>query len=161
MSKNLYLFRHGLATHSTTGYGNKIVSAEILPKGIKAIKKLAYFLKDIDTDINISSEFIRCRQTVKVIEDVTNKKFQFDKRLNEKYKEKFDDFKKRVISFLDNIIKINNKDIVICTHGIVIAAIKNLIINNKFDFEDRYDFPQTGELVIIKDNKFEKIDFNE
>lgn len=160
MKKNLYLFRHALATKSKRGYGKKILSATLLDDGIPAFKKLTLFLKDIRESLNISSKILRCRQSAKIISQITHKKFIYDPRINEFYHEEFEDFTKRVTDFLQDLEKNDHQNIIICTHGIVIAAIKNLILKGKFTKSNRYDYPPTGELVIIKNNKIQNIDFN-
>ena len=158
--KTFYLFRHGLATHSHFGYGDKIVTAEILPVGIPPIERMATFLKDIPSDYNVSSEFLRCQQTTKIISDITKKQFVRDPRLNEYYNESFGEFRTRVKSFLQEIEAKPYKDIIICTHAAVIAALKNLITNNSFYIFQQFTYPKTGVLMIIKNNNIEKMDFN-
>jgi broad specificity phosphatase PhoE len=44
---------------------------EILPEGIPAVKRLADYLKDIKTDINFTSPYLRCKQTVDIISKVS------------------------------------------------------------------------------------------
>jgi len=159
-NKNLYLFRHSLATKSTRGYGKKILSADILPEGIASIKKLALFLKDITDTEFFSSKIKRCRQTTKIITKITHKKFQFDRRLNEYYHERFSDFKNRVKDFLESLVTSDHQNIVVCTHGMVIAGIKHFILENKFIWKNKLDYPQTGELVILENKTIRLINFN-
>ncbi|QQG40718.1 MAG: histidine phosphatase family protein [Candidatus Levyibacteriota bacterium] len=160
MNKTFYIFRHGLSTKSLFGYGDKIVTAELLPEGKPPIKKMGKYLKNVSTDFCVRSEFIRCQQTSDIIAKATNKKFINDKRLNEYNDETFDNLRDRTKDFLENIEKSNYKDILICTHGAVIAALKNLILKNKFTIFQLYDYPKTGMLLIIKEGKIEEIDFN-
>lgn len=162
MNKTIYLLRHGLATHSKHGYGRKIIDATLLPEGIASTKKIAEYLKDKATDYNVSSEFIRCRETAEIIESITGKKFIFDKRLNENWNnssETFEEFKKRMLDFVDEIRKSPYENILICTHGRVIAAIKNYIIIKEFNKSMVSDFPDCGTLAILKEKSFEVIDF--
>ena len=158
--KNFYLFRHGLATKSLIGYGDKILTATLLPEGVPPIERMAEFLKDIPSDFNVSSEFLRCQQTTKIISDITNKKFVRDVRLNEYYNESFEEFRTRVKNFLQEIETQPYKNIIICTHGAVVAALKNLITKNSFYIFQQFTFPKTGVLMIIKNNTIEEIDFN-
>lgn len=161
MNKTFYIFRHGLSTKSLFGYGDKIVTAELLPEGRPPIEKMAKYLKKINTDFNVRSEFIRCQQTAEVVTKETNKQFLTDKRLNEYNEESFTELRSRAKKFLQDIEKSECKNILICTHGAVIAALKNLILKDKFTIFQLYDYPKTGVLIKIKDNKIEEFDFNE
>lgn len=158
--KTFYLFRHGLATHSKYGYGRKILTVSILPEGIPAIKRLAEALKYIPNSIQKSSEFVRCKETGTIITQATGKVFESDERLNEKYHEKIYDVRVRVIDFLDEVIHLPQQNIIVCTHGVIISAIKNLLIHNKFVTKHLHDFPQTGELMIIEEKGVKIINFN-
>ncbi len=152
-SKTFYLVRHGLATHSLHGYGKRKMTASILKEGIPAIKKVATALKKVGESTNISSEIIRCRETSAIITEITGKKFTYDKRLNEDNNESIGDIRKRVQDFINDAFKLPQHNIIICTHGIVIAAIKNLLINKKFVTRNILDYPTTGTLVIIEGNE--------
>ncbi len=158
--RNFYLFRHGLATHSLDGYGDKIITAAILPEAILPIQRMGTYLCDIPSDFNVSSEFLRCRQTTQIVSDITKKQFLFDSRLNEYYNESFDEFSTRVKSFLQEIEQKNYQDILVCTHGAVIAALKRLILANHLEVSQLNDFPKTGMLLCIKNKNIEEIDFN-
>jgi broad specificity phosphatase PhoE len=160
LSKTLYLFRHGLATHSAEGYGDEILTAHVLPEGKPPVKKLAQYLKTVPLDLQISSEIPRCKETAAIVSEVTGKKFNYDRRLNEYYLETFEDFGLRVKSFLNDLNKQNYQYAAICTHGAVIAAIKNFLLKNNFEVEDQLDYPLTGELWILKENKIKKVNFN-
>ena len=158
--KTFYLVRHGLATFSLHGYGKRKLTAPLLPEGITAIKKLAVELKNVGESANISSEIIRCRETSAIIAEITGKEFSFDKRLNEEYHETIKEIRDRVQSLLDEVVALPQSNIILCTHGAIIAAIKNLLIKNKFVTSQQHDFPQTGELVIINDKTVNTINFN-
>lgn len=160
MNKTFYIFRHGLATKSLLGYGNKIVTAELLPEGKPPIEKIGKYLKNITTQYNVRSEFIRCQQTAAIVTKETGKEFATDKRLNEYHNESFGELRNRVKDFLQDIEKSDNTDILICTHGAVIAALKNLITKNSFTVLQLFDYPKTGTLVSIKNGKIETLDFN-
>ncbi|MEM7030344.1 MAG: histidine phosphatase family protein, partial [Chloroflexota bacterium] len=67
MIHTYYIFRHGLATHSKTGYGDDILTAEVLPEAIPKVKRLGQYLKDFEADYHVRSELIRCRQTADIV----------------------------------------------------------------------------------------------
>jgi broad specificity phosphatase PhoE len=160
MNKTIYLFRHGLATHSKRGYGKGIVSAHILPEGIPPIQKIGTHLKNISNCLYFSSEFIRCRETNAIVTQLTGKSFDYDSRLNEKYKETIGDVRKRVSEFLKDVSFLPQTNIILCTHGVIIAAIKNLLFSSKFVTKHLVDYPLTGELMIIEEKSFKTINFN-
>lgn len=157
--QTVYLLRHGLATHSTNGYGDQIVTAQILPESIPIIKKMAEFLKDKPTDVNISSEFLRCKQTARMITNITNKQFEFDKRLNEFYEETFTQFKERLQNFLQEVGNKKYSSILICTHGAVIAGLKHLLLKNNLEEENLSDFALPNVLTIIQLRQIKEISF--
>ena len=166
--KNYYIFRHGLATHSTTGYGDEIFSAHILPEGKKAIERMAEYLKNISTDFNVSSELIRCQETAEIVSRVTGKKFATDSRINEYSAEEnysnesFEAFRQRLLTFLLELEQDEAKQtIIICTHGAVIAGIKHILTEGRFTTDSRFDFPAPGVLIIVKpDGTIKEMDFN-
>lgn len=163
MNKTFYLARHGLATHSKIGYGDKVYTAELLPEGILPIERMAEYLQNAPTDINVSSQLIRCRQTTEIISKKTGKEFIFDKRLNEYWPESIEpflSFHDRIQNFLEDIVQKETKSILICTHGSGIVAIKNFILRETFNESHLFDFSKTGTLVIIKNGKIETLDFN-
>lgn len=155
-----YLFRHALATHSTNGYGEQILTAKILPEAIPPIKKMAAYLTHIPDSFNLSSELTRCVQTAQIITKITGKKFITDPRLNEYYQNTFAEFKDRVIDFLQSLNQNNSAQILICTHGAVIAAIKHLLLSGNFFQSQLNDYPECGQLLIIKNKKTKLLDFN-
>ncbi len=162
-NKTLYLLRHGLATHSKTGYGDKILTASLLPEGIASSKRIGEYFKDKETDYNVSSEVLRCRQTAAIIQEETNKHFVFDKRLNESPlgpKEPFPELHTRASEFVNDVQSSNYQSILICTHGILIAAIKHFVLDGNFDASEVLDYPPTGTLAVLKNRSFEVIDFN-
>jgi broad specificity phosphatase PhoE len=163
MKKTFFLFRHGLATRSTDGYGDQILTAEILPEAIPPIEALAHYLQElkIDPSMNFSSEIMRCRQTVKIVSEITGKKFQFDSRLNEYCNESFEEFVYRVQAFFDELTSSQDETFVICSHGAVIGAVKHLLMNESPTEDDLLDYPLTGELLTYKNARFETHSFNE
>src|SRR3989337_3356148 len=95
-----YILRHGhtYASWNRIPYGETLYSADIIQQGIKSIKKIGKYLKNIESDYNVSSEFKRCRQTVEIISKISGGKFEFDARLNEDVEEDKNLFIKRVKS---------------------------------------------------------------
>lgn len=162
MVKNYYLFRHGgtQASKTNSDYGSEIFSAHILPESIEPIKKIGEYLKDIHSDFNVSSEFLRCRETAQIVSDITGKQFSFDQRLNEFYQEEFNHLETRLRDFLKEINSRDYQTVLICSHGGVISGLKHLILEDNFEPRDLMDYPQTGILLVIKDKKLEQIDFN-
>ena len=152
-NKTIYLLRHGLATTSKWGYGRRKMTADLLPQGEQVVEKIANYCKGIPDSYNVSSDIPRCRHTAEIISLATGKSFSFDKRLTEYYRESFADLKKRVARFLEEALLVKEKNIIICTHGSVIAAMIHLIIKGEFVFRDRLDYPKEGELVVIKGNR--------
>ena len=155
------IFRHGLATKSTTGYGEEIMSAPLLDEAIPVMEKLAEFLKTEVGDFQYSSEMLRCRQTAEIVTRVTGKEFSFDARLNEYNQEPFLQFADRVNDFLEDIIEKADRfkqqrvgtqepvTIWICTHGAVVAGLKHLLMEGTFSQEYQLDYTQPGELLEI------------
>jgi broad specificity phosphatase PhoE len=162
--KRLLLFRHALATHSLHGYGDKILSAKILPEGIPPIERMAAFLKEMPTDRNFVSPVVRCQQTVEIMEKINGKVFITDKRLTEfqgeQPTETFVDLRNRCQNFLDEIRSLEAESILVCSHGGVIATLKYLLLTGTFTEAEQYEYPATGELWIIHDHKVESFDFN-
>lgn len=161
MNHTWYLFRHALATQSTTGYGDQILTANILPEGITPVKKIAEFLNNIGPSANYTSEIIRCRQTVEIVIEITQKIFIPDKRLNEYHEEQFDHLSKRISNFIKEVNEHNQSNIVICTHGSVIAGLRYFLTQGTFKETDVYNYPSCGELVIIENNIISVKDFND
>lgn len=160
--KSFYIFRHALATKSLIGYGDKIITAEILPEGIPPIQKMGAYLKKIKTDYNVSSEFLRCQQTAVIIAKITGKKFKLDKRLNEYNQEEFKHFAKRVNDFYDGMQQSNHRSILLCTHAAVIAVLIQLMKGTAFDETlFRTSNPRTGVLTIVEGGEIKEIDFND
>jgi broad specificity phosphatase PhoE len=160
-SHQFFVFRHGLATLSNTGYGDQVLTAPLLPEGIPSIERLATFLKDIPTDFHYTSEVLRCTQTADIVQKITGKEFQSDPRLNEYHQEPFQQFAERVENFLNDVIEKADRykqthpateqpvSIVICTHGAVIAGIKHFLMSGTFSQEFELDYTQPGELLQI------------
>jgi broad specificity phosphatase PhoE len=162
MYPDIYLFRHGITfavKEKHSSYGADIYSAEILPEGIPAIEKMAGFLKDIPSEANFCSEFLRCRQTTEIVTKITGKQFNIDSRIGEIiHGEDFGLFSGRIKSFLDGIKEYKGKgNIMICTHGAVMAGIVNWVSTGKFPEENKYIFPPPGVVLHVKDGLSEEV----
>lgn len=163
-----YIFRHGDTKDSGSllakifGHRGDSHIFPILSEGMPALEKIGRFLKNISTDADFCSPYLRCVDSAGIVGSVANKKYRPDERIRELEKngEKFTGFKKRVSDFINEIEKRNYSAVSICTHGAVIAAIKHLKTNGKFFFFQVLDFPTPGNLVIIKNGKVKDIDFN-
>lgn len=160
MQQTYYIFRHGKAVEDNEAYGEKVLTASLLSNSLDPIKRLAEFLKTIPESTNFSSTLLRCRQTAEIVSSITDKKFFFDKRLNEFHNESFDSFTNRVKEFLEEECYPKNGKTLICTHAAVIAAMKHLICFGKFEIQNQLDYIQPGELLIIQNKKVKKINFN-
>ncbi|HBP51546.1 MAG: hypothetical protein US68_C0010G0044 [Candidatus Shapirobacteria bacterium GW2011_GWE1_38_10] len=160
-----YIFRHGETYNSKnrTNYPINNFEVKILPEGIPVIKKLATYLKEVKSDFNVSSEYLRCKQTTEIVTKITGKNFETDSRINEFSRklaqESFEIFSERIRNFLDELNSKNNKTVIICTHGAVIAGLKSYLLKNTFERDDLIDYPRPGVLLKIEDRKIETIDF--
>lgn len=164
-----YIFRHGqtFATKNSgavrfgafSQYGRRIFSAPILEEGKPALERMGMYLKDKHSDINLSSPFVRCRQTAGVIENISGKSFVFDRRLGEYLLETFGYFRNRIKSVLDFVERQEYHSVVICTHGAVIGVLVNLILGREFNWRSRLQYPDPGVLIIIENGEYKEIDF--
>jgi broad specificity phosphatase PhoE len=165
---DFYIFRHG----DTAESGNLLIKLfghkgdshhlPILPKGVPALEKIGQYLKNIPTDADFTSPYLRCIDSAKIVCGITGKVYQPDERLNEfeKNGEGFPNFKKRVVNFFNEIGGKNYSAVSICTHGAIISALKHLATGRKFSFFQVLDFPSPGNLIIIKNKEVKRIDFN-
>lgn len=144
-----YLFRHALATENKDGYGDEILSARILPVGIPPTERMAEYIQRLPKSVNWSSELPRCAQTTNIITKITGRTFVTDARLNEYYNESFDALRKRIRSWYDEIVAFHPSAVLVCTHGVVIAGLKHLILEGEFLKSQALDYPKCGELLII------------
>lgn len=157
--KQWYIFRHGLATHSKTGYGDKILTAEVLPEGIPPIQRLAQYMLHLPYDAGYRSELIRCQQTAAIVTEVTGNPFITDSRLNEQISEPYDAVLERVTGFLAEVSALPHENIWICTHGAIIAALKYLLTRDPHTQVNQNDYTQPGELLIIRARQPEIVRF--
>jgi broad specificity phosphatase PhoE len=162
-----YVFRHGDTRDSGNlltriiGHMSDSHGLPILPKGIPALEKIGGYLKNIPTDANFCSPYLRCTDSAKIAGTIAKKIFVPDERLKEmEHGESFSSLLTRVKDFLNEIDKKNYSAVSVCTHGAVIAAIKHLKTNGKFFFFQVIDYPRPGNLIIIKNGKVEDLDFN-
>jgi broad specificity phosphatase PhoE len=159
-----YIFRHGetLYSKNNLSYPDDSFAIEILPESIPILEKMAEYLKNTHPDYSVSSEYIRCQQSIKIISEISGLEFAADSRLNElgHNNEMFTDFKERLISFVSDIDKKHYKNVVICTHGAVISAVKRILKGIDFERGDLSDYPRTGVILCIENGKVEEIDFN-
>jgi broad specificity phosphatase PhoE len=165
---DLYIFRHG-DTKISGSLVAKIFSHHgdthtmpILPKSIPTLKKIGKYLKNIPTDVNFCSPYLRCVDSAKIAGTIAGKIYRADERIREfKEKgEKFSSFRKRVADFLEEIDKKGYSAVSICTHGAVIAALKHLKTHGNFFFFQVLDFPKPGNLIIIKNGEVNMVNFN-
>ena len=161
MEKTFYLFRHALSTRSNQGYGDLILTATILPEETPPIERMGEYLKTLPDGYNISSDLLRCRQTAEIITKVTGRQFVFDPRLREMVDETFAAVRGRVENILAEFNSRPEEHIFVCTHGVVIAAIKRFLLNGDFVENDQNDYPLCGELVIIQGKNVNYLDFNQ
>jgi broad specificity phosphatase PhoE len=164
---DFFIFRHGDTKDSGNllagliGHMNDSHSLPILPKGIPALERIGKYLKDIPTDADFCSPYMRCTDSAKIAGTLAKKSYLPDKRIGEfEHDENFSSLLTRVKSFLSEIDKKNYSAVSICTHGAVIAAIKHLKTNGKFLFFQVLDYPMPGNLIIIKNGKVEDLNFN-
>lgn len=156
-----YIFRHGQTFNSKfhLPYPKNNKSVEILPEGIPALERLAGYLKNIKSNHNFSSEYLRCQQTTKIIAGITGLQFEKDARLNEFNQETFSEFVNRTKNFLEEVEKNEYQTVVICTHGAGISTIKNLLIKGRVKRRELPFYPKPGILMCIEGEKIQKIDF--
>ena len=162
MTQTWYLFRHALATLNLDGYGDEILTASILPDYKKPIEKIGLHLKKTVNNAHFyTSPVIRCLQTSDIIKKYTGFDYVVDDKLTEYHNETFPNLSDRINNFLTKSNKSNCTNIIVCTHGTVIAGLKNLITDNKFNKNQILDYPACGELLIIKERKIQLVNFNQ
>jgi broad specificity phosphatase PhoE len=163
MKKTYYIFRHGLTQPVKEGrwYWGSLYSAVILDEAKPSIIRIGNFLKNIDSDYNVTSPFKRCIQTSEIVTEITGKKFVPDRRLSEYTLELPWNFKKRVMSFINEMENSEHKTIIICTHAVVLEMLIQYFTNGRLSLRHRFKLPLTGVLTIIKDKKISSKDFNE
>lgn len=157
----VYIFRHGMAVHPHEGYGNRVLTAELLPEGIPPIRRLAHYLQEVPADYRACSEVLRCRQTAGIVTEITGHPFEIDPRLREYHNERFEELAERTKSFAESLQQRRAANTLVCTHGAVIAALKHYLLEGVFDRSHETDYVQTGQMLVIHDdNTCEVLDFN-
>ena len=162
-----YIFRHGDTVNSKNSLDKLVIKKDtrnlpILPESHNALEKIGKFLKSVHTDADFCSPYLRCRESVKIVEKFSGKNYSFDSRIEElEGRIIFSDFQKRIKSFLNEIKAKKYSAVSICTHGAIIAAIKHMETASKFYFFQVFDYPEPGNLIIIKEGKIKKINFNQ
>ena len=139
----LIFIRHGYAPGSGDPDNFDISSCasqrNLNKAGIEQAKTIGnFFLKNhIKTNIVLSSEWCRCKQTAKY----AFKNYETKNFLNSFYDKKFLNNKKKQIKELKDYIKNSKKEknIVFVTHYVVIAELLNI-------------FPEPGEVIITDKN---------
>ena len=139
----LIFIRHGHAPGSgdpdNFDISNCASQRNLNKAGIEQAKTIGnFFLKNhIKTNIVLSSEWCRCKQTAKY----AFKNYETKNFLNSFYDKKFLNNKKKQIKDLKNYIKNSKKEknIVFVTHYVVIAELLNI-------------FPEPGEVIITDKN---------
>jgi broad specificity phosphatase PhoE len=159
--KTYYIFRHGqtFATLKNKGYGRKILTAPILESGKPVIRQMGDFLKTVQTDLNLTSPVLRCRQTSHIITLETGKKFTVDWRLTE-FMEPFPVLRWRINRLINQLEKSDFNNFLLCTHGAVIAGLVSFLTKGSFTASELLDYPPPGILIKIENGKIEEYDFN-
>lgn len=158
-AKHWYIFRHGLATLSKNGYGAQIRTAEVLPQGIPPVQRLARYLVTCPYEWGARSEFLRCEQTAAIVTEITGRAFVADPRLNERVDEPFHVIRERVKDFIDDMQATPHQHIWVCTHGIVIAALKSWLTRGDFSRQYENDYIQPGELLKVTPDGVDVVKF--
>jgi len=162
-SKTYYIFRHGetFATKQNRWYWHKLYSATILEEGKPSVLRLATHLKNIPTEYNVSSPFLRCRQTAQLVTEITGKKFEFDSRLGERTFELPWRYRNRILKFINDMEASSYENILICTHAAVIRVLVAHLTRKDLSLREKIVAPRPGVLSIIKEGKITEINFNE
>ena len=162
LRNNYYIFRHGETINSKNDvdYGDKEYVRKILPEGVPAIKKLGEYLKNVQTNRNLTSELLRCVQTSDIVSGITGKKFEKYPLLIEYMDNSFAGFKLRMKKLVAELESKEDLTYLICTHGAVISALKYLLTTGKYEEQNLMDYPKTGTLMIIENGKVDLLDFN-
>lgn len=150
-NKTYYFLRHGLATRREDGYGPDILTAKLLPEGIVEAEKSAWFLKDLEPapEVAFASPVLRCQQTAEIVTRVTSWTFITDDRLREFHQETIAELSERAQSWLAEVEQLPTNVILACTHGSVIAALREAILGSPLTEANVYDYPAPAGIVKI------------
>jgi len=160
----LYVFRHGVTYFSKNGlnYGEHLKDAKILPEGVPAIEKIAEYLKNIKSDINYTSPYLRCIQTTNIITRITSKKFEVDENLIDfdPQTENRSIVIKRMLTFSKKLESQKPESATVCTHGFPINTLIAYFTKGFVREADLDNFPDPGILITIEDKKAKFNNFN-
>ncbi len=162
MSKTYYIFRHGETYYSKNviPYGENELTAEILPEAKITTQKLAIQLQKFQIEKAFRSEFLRCRQTVEIIETNSSLKFEAEPLLNEFTESSFDVFEERMETVIQKLESLAETHIALCTHGANVAGFKKLLTGHEFTSHDLMYYPKTGVILVISEGVISEIDCN-
>jgi len=153
MEKKIYIIRHCKAE-------GQPAESRLTDEGVRQAQILSEFFSNIKIDRIISSPFLRAIQSVAPLGEKTNLKIEIDERLSErtlaevdlpdwleKLKVTYSDMElkfeggessqeatNRVVEVVDDIIKSDDENTIIVTHGNLMSLLLKYF-NNDFDFE--------------------------
>ncbi len=149
-----YIFRHGIAKlDSSQSYGDKARTQGLLPEAEPGVKALADYLGQFEAEAGFRSPVLRCQQTAAKVSETTGLEFAVDERITEDYQEEFPEVEARVRDFFEELQDAQLSSVMICTHGIVVAGLKHLLLDGAFLSHQTSDFPPQAGLIIIRDGK--------
>lgn len=150
-TKTYYFMRHGLATRREDGYGPDILTARLLPEGIIEAEKSAWFLKQLTPmpDVAFASPILRCQQTAEIVTRVTGWPFTTDDRLREFHQESIAELSARAQSWLAEVEQLPDQVILACTHGSVIAALREACLGSELTENNVYEYPPPAGVLKI------------
>lgn len=159
-----YIFRHAETFPSKNMggiYDKDNYTTPILYEGKDTTIHLANYLKEIPSDLNVSSPYERCKETVKMISRISGKEFVLDERIGEFYQIEYKEFKERIKDFLKDVRDKDYQNIVICTHGAAMSLLVHLISDREPEENIPIsEFKKTGVLIKVENKNFQEIDFN-
>lgn len=162
-NKHIFIFRHGETQVSKYGGMYWSPSAKLLAEATKPLERLGNYLQDSPPGKYFMSPLFRCQQTVAIVTKKNKRNFVVDTRLQEYGMEFPWTFIKRVKEFIKDLENLPDEHIYICTHGIVITALINLLTDQNLSLIDLIKSAITpikpAVLVIISDNKIQTISF--
>jgi len=164
-----YIFRHGDTQETNNIWirifgrnSNNSTNIDIEQRATPALQKIGLYLKNKDIEKAFTSPYPRCVNSAKIVNNNLKVNFKADDRIRELEKngETLKQFENRIRLFLKDIESKKYRSVAICTHGAIIGAFKHLLTNDKFNFYNIWDFPQPGNLVVIKNKGVKTINFN-
>ncbi len=161
--KTYNIYRHGDTLGARRGwyFPLEYFTASILPEGIPPIKRLAEYLRDKPIDSHVISPIRRCRETASIVTKEVGVKPRSDWRLADRLPiEPLFILKWRVKSFLRDMEKSEDENILICTHKAHIAVMAHILTGKALSGLGDKSLYKPGTLTMIKGNKEEIKDFN-